>query len=99
MPGSANVTPCTEFWRQAADPPMQGYRFEIGRDRRGQYRVRFIAPQGETVFMSQPIVGSGPAQSLVIAVQLHGPDAQIVDMTAAPQRYERRPREAISQQG
>lgn len=70
-----------------------GYRFEICRDRAGLYRVRFVAPHGQTVFTTQAISEHNAAESVALATQLHAADAAMVDMTAAgaSRRYARRP--------
>lgn len=60
------------------------YRFEIYRDKTGEYRVRFKAPNGETMFSTEGYVTKISALNAIATIQSNGPSAVIDDRSNAP---------------
>ena len=55
------------------------YRFEICRDKAGAYRVRFKAPNGETMFETEGYASKTSALNAIASIQSNGPSAVIDD--------------------
>jgi len=59
------------------------YAFEIYKDRAGEFRVRFKAPNGENMFASEGYASKAAANNLIRSVLKNGPGAAIIDSTKA----------------
>lgn len=57
------------------------YRFEISRDQKGEFRVRFKAPNGETMFTTEGYASKTSALNAIASIQSNGPSAVIDDRT------------------
>jgi uncharacterized protein YegP (UPF0339 family) len=55
------------------------YRFEIYKDKAGEYRVRFKAPNGETMFATEGYASKTSALNAIASIQSNGPSAVIDD--------------------
>jgi uncharacterized protein YegP (UPF0339 family) len=60
------------------------YRFEIYRDNEDNYRVRFKAPNGETMFSTQGYSSKTSALRAVASIQSNSPTAVIDDRSNTP---------------
>ncbi|WP_371424156.1 YegP family protein [Tardiphaga sp.] len=57
------------------------YKFEIYKDKAGEFRFRFRAPNGEEMFGSQGYKKKGSATSAIDSIKAHSPGATIEDQT------------------
>ena len=57
----------------------KGYRFEIVGSKDGQFFVRFVAANGETMVRSETYKSKSSAKNCIASVQKNGPVAEIVD--------------------
>ena len=57
------------------------YKFEIYKDKAGEFRVRFKAPNGETMFATEGYSSKASAKNAITSMQKNGPDAEIDDTT------------------
>jgi uncharacterized protein YegP (UPF0339 family) len=57
------------------------YKFEIYKDKAGEFRVRFKAPNGETMFSTEGYSSKGSAKNAIESFQKNGPGAEIDDTT------------------
>jgi hypothetical protein len=55
------------------------YRFEIYKDKAGEFRFRFKAPNGETMCSSEGYAQKSSAKSAIESIKKHAPDAEIDD--------------------
>lgn len=61
------------------DETGSGYRFEIAGSKDGQFFVRFVAANGETMVRSETYKAKASAINAIHSVQTNGPDAEVVD--------------------
>ena len=59
------------------------YKFEIYKDARGEFRFRFKASNGETMFTSEGYKQKASAESAIASIQKNVPGAKIDDQTSA----------------
>ena len=59
------------------------YTFEIYKDKRDEYRVRFKAPNGEKMFASEGYASKAAANNAIKSILKNGPGASVVDSTKA----------------
>jgi len=59
------------------------YAFEIYKDRVGEFRVRFKAPNGEKMFSSEGYSSKAAANNAIKSILKNGPGAAVVDNTKA----------------
>jgi len=59
------------------------YRFELFRDKAGEFRVRFKAPNGETMFSTEGYASKSGALNAIASIQSNGPSAVIDDQSKA----------------
>ncbi len=59
------------------------YTFEIYKDKAGEFRFRFKASNGETMFVSEGYKAKASAESAIASIQKNAPGATIVDSTKA----------------
>ena len=59
------------------------YKFEIYKDKAGEYRVRFKAPNGETMFSTEGYTSKASAKNAIESMQKNGPAAETDDQTGA----------------
>ena len=57
------------------------YKFEIVKDKAGEFRVRFKAPNGETMFATEGYKSRASAQNAIRSIQENGPKATVDDQT------------------
>jgi uncharacterized protein YegP (UPF0339 family) len=57
------------------------YKFEVYKDKAGEFRFRFKAPNGENMFGSEGYASKASAVSAIESIKKHPPDAQTDDHT------------------
>jgi len=58
------------------------YKFEIYKDKGGEFRVRFRAGNGEVMFATtEGYTTKASAKNAIASIQKNGPDAEIDDQT------------------
>ncbi len=57
------------------------YKFEIYKDKAGEFRFRFWAPNGEEMFGSQGYKQKASATSAIESIKQHAPGATVDDKT------------------
>ena len=57
------------------------YKFEIYKDKSGEFRVRFRAGNGEVMFATEGYASKASAKNAIASIQKNGPDAEIDDQT------------------
>ncbi|MCS6757995.1 MAG: DUF1508 domain-containing protein [Candidatus Devosia euplotis] len=61
------------------DETGSGYRFEIAGSKDGQFFVRFVASNGETMIRSETYTAKANAINAIASVQKNGPGAEVVE--------------------
>lgn len=59
------------------------YRFEVYKDKAGEFRFRFKASNGETMFSSEGYKAKASALSAIESIKKNTPTAEVVDQTKA----------------
>ncbi|PZQ81682.1 MAG: DUF1508 domain-containing protein [Ancylobacter novellus] len=59
------------------------YTFEIYKDKAGEFRFRFKASNGETMFVSEGYKAKASAVSAIESIKKNAPDAKTDDTTKA----------------
>jgi hypothetical protein len=59
------------------------YKFEIYKDKSGEFRFRFRAPNGEKMFASEGYAGKASAKSTIKSIIKHVGKAEIDDLSKA----------------
>jgi uncharacterized protein YegP (UPF0339 family) len=59
------------------------YRFEIYRDKKNEFRFRFVAPNGEKMFASEGYVSKASAKSTIKSIVKHVSAAALDDISKA----------------
>jgi hypothetical protein len=62
------------------------YTFEIYKDKAGEFRVRFKAPNGEKMFASEGYASKAAAANAIKSILKNGPGAEVVDNTKAAKK-------------
>jgi len=57
------------------------YKFEIYKDKSGEFRFRFKASNGESMFSSEGYKAKASAQSAIESIKKNAPGATLVDLT------------------
>ncbi len=57
------------------------YKFEIYKDKAGEFRFRFKASNGETMFGSEGYKAKASAVSAIESIKKNAPGAEVVDTT------------------
>lgn len=57
------------------------YKFEIYKDKAGEFRVRFRAGNGEVMFATEGYKAKSSAKNAIESMKKNGPDAEIDDQT------------------
>lgn len=57
------------------------YKFEIYKDKAGEFRFRFKASNGETMFGSEGYKAKASAMSAIESIKKNAPGAEVVDTT------------------
>lgn len=57
------------------------YKFEIHKDKAGEFRVRFKAPNGEVMFATEGYTSKASAKNAIESMKKNGPDAEVDDQT------------------
>jgi|TARA_R100000935_G_scaffold54121_1_gene82618 hypothetical protein len=58
------------------------YKFEIFKDKAGEFRVRFRASNGEVMFSSEGYAAKASAKNMIESIKKNAPDADVVDESA-----------------
>ncbi|MFN3523227.1 MAG: YegP family protein [Phenylobacterium sp.] len=59
------------------------YKFEIYKDKAGEFRVRFRAANGEVMFSTEGYKAKSSAKNAIESILKNGPGAEIDDQTGA----------------
>jgi uncharacterized protein YegP (UPF0339 family) len=59
------------------------YKFEVYKDKDGEFRFRFRASNGEAMFSSEGYKAKASAMSAIESIKKNTPSAEIVDQTKA----------------
>jgi len=59
------------------------YKFEIYRDKKSEFRFRFVAPNGEKMFASEGYVSKASARSTIKSIVKHVSAAAVDDISSA----------------
>ncbi|MGG7577774.1 YegP family protein [Rhizobium sp. Nf11,1] len=59
------------------------YKFEVYKDKSGEFRFRFKAPNGETMFSSEGYKAKASALNAIESIKKNTSGAEIVDQTKA----------------
>ncbi|OWV66355.1 DUF1508 domain-containing protein [Rhizobium sp. J15] len=59
------------------------YKFEVYKDKSGEFRFRFKASNGETMFSSEGYKAKASALNAIESIKKNSPGADIVDTTKA----------------
>jgi uncharacterized protein YegP (UPF0339 family) len=57
------------------------YKFEIYKDKAGEYRVRFKASNGQTMFSTEGYASKSGAKDAIASIQKNTPGAEVDDTT------------------
>jgi len=59
------------------------YKFEIFKDKAGEFRVRFRAGNGELMFSTEGYKAKASAKNAIESIKKNAPDAEVDDQSAA----------------
>ncbi|MDM9625890.1 YegP family protein [Rhizobium sp. S152] len=59
------------------------YKFEVYKDKAGEFRFRFKASNGESMFVSEGYKAKASAMSAIESIKKNTPGADVVDTTKA----------------
>jgi len=59
------------------------YKFEVYKDKAGEFRFRFKASNGEAMFSSEGYKAKASAMNAIESIKKNAPGAEIVDQTKA----------------
>lgn len=59
------------------------YKFEVYKDKAGEFRFRFKAPNGQSMFGSEGYSAKASAMAAIESIKKNTPDAAIDDQTTA----------------
>jgi uncharacterized protein len=57
------------------------YKFEVYKDKKGEFRFRFKAPNGENMFSSEGYKQKKSAQNAIESIKKNAPDAEVDDQS------------------
>ncbi len=57
------------------------YTFQVYKDKAGEFRFRFKAPNGETMFGSEGYTAKASANDAIESIKKHAADATVDDQT------------------
>lgn len=57
------------------------YKFVIKKDKAGEFRVNFVASNGETMFTTEGYKAKASAKNAIESIKTNGPGAEIDDQT------------------
>ena len=57
------------------------YKFVISKDKKDEFRVKFVASNGETMFATEGYSAKASAKNAIESFKKNGPDAEISDET------------------
>jgi uncharacterized protein YegP (UPF0339 family) len=52
------------------------YKFQIKKDKRGEFRVNFVAPNGQIMFSTEGYTSKSSATNAIESIKKNGPDAE-----------------------
>ena len=70
------------------------YKFEIYKDKAGEFRFRFRAPNGEKMFASEGYASKESAKSTIKSIIKHVGAAEMDDLTKAPAKAAKKAKKA-----
>jgi uncharacterized protein YegP (UPF0339 family) len=79
----SSVRKLTELAMTPAGRLRMAYKFEVYKDKKGEFRFRFKAPNGETMFSSEGYKAKPSAMSAIESIKKNAPVADIDDQTKA----------------
>ncbi|MBC7669807.1 YegP family protein [Caulobacter sp. DWR2-3-1b2] len=59
------------------------YKFVIKKDKKDEFRVNFVASNGETMFSTEGYASKASAKNAIESILKNGPTAEVVDETLA----------------
>lgn len=59
------------------------YKFEVYKDKAGEFRFRFKAPNGQTMFSSEGYSAKASAMAAIESIKHNAPGAALDDQTSA----------------
>ncbi len=62
------------------------YTFEIYKDKKEEFRVRFVAKNGEKMFSSEGYSSKVAAKNAIKSILKNGPTAEVLDNTKAAKK-------------
>jgi len=62
------------------------YTFEIYKDKKEEFRVRFVAKNGEKMFSSEGYSSKVAAKNAIKSILKNGPEAEVIDNTKAAKK-------------
>jgi uncharacterized protein YegP (UPF0339 family) len=68
-------------WGRSALEILMTYKFEISKDKAGEFRVKFKAPNGEVMFATEGYSSKASAKNAILSMQKNGPGADTDDTT------------------
>ena len=57
------------------------YKFVIKKDKAGEFRVTFVASNGESMFATEGYSSKASAKNAIDSMKKNGPDAEVDDQT------------------
>ncbi|MFC7051086.1 YegP family protein [Hansschlegelia quercus] len=59
------------------------HKFEVYKDKKGEFRFRFVASNGEPMFASEGYEAKASALKAIESIKKNAPEAPVVDTTTA----------------
>ncbi|MDD3838372.1 MAG: YegP family protein [Phenylobacterium sp.] len=56
------------------------YKFQIKKDKRGEFRVNFVAPNGQIMFSTEGYTSKSSATNAIESIKKNGPDAVVEEV-------------------
>lgn len=56
------------------------YKFQIKKDKRGEFRVNFIAPNGQVMFSTEGYASKSSATNAIDSIKKNGPEAIVEEV-------------------
>lgn len=56
------------------------YKFQIKKDKRGEFRVNFVAPNGQVMFSTEGYTSKSSATNAIDSMKKNGPEAVVEEV-------------------
>ena len=56
------------------------YKFQIKKDKRGEFRVNFVAPNGQIMLSTEGYTSKSSATNAIESIKKNGPDAVVEEV-------------------